>query len=395
MIDAHGGREVFGDGTGETYAIKLHDDRVPRELIRHPAVRFGELYASERWSVVEGDLVGLLKLVFENMAKSPTPGWRQALSLSLRYFKQNNTAVRARRNAQHHYDVGNDIYAEFLDEDWQYSCAYFAEPGISLEEAQLRKKRHIAAKMLLEPGQRVLDIGCGWGGMALYLADHLGVDVTGISLAERQVERAKMRAGGRPDVRFLLKDYRAIDDTFDRIVSVGMFEHVGIGFFREYFDTCRRLMSDDGVMVLHSIGRIGPPGITAPFIDKYIFPGGYIPSLSEVLPVIEASGLIVTDIEIWRLHYAETLAEWRKRFNNRRSSVVGQMGERFFLIWDFYLAASEAAFRAADLMVFQIQLSKRLDTVPLTRDYIGAVEAALATRDSGKSAGPALVAQRQ
>ncbi|GAB5375056.1 MAG: cyclopropane-fatty-acyl-phospholipid synthase family protein [Acuticoccus sp.] len=346
----------------------------------------------DRWSL-EGDLADFLTLLFELMRENEAhTSWRHTLNQLLRRWHQRNNARMARRNASHHYDVGNEIYRLFLDEDWQYSCAYFPSSETSLEEAQRAKKRHIAAKMLLEPGHRVLDIGCGWGGMALYLADNASADVTGITLADEQVRRASERAAGRDDVRFRIEDYRATEGPFDRIVSVGMFEHVGVGYFDTYFQSVRRLLDDDGVMLLHSIGRIGPPGHTSPFIAKYIFPGGYIPALSEVLPAIERAGLIVTDVEILRIHYADTLKEWLARFRASRNEVVKLRDERFFRMWEFYLAASEAAFRSGDMMVFQIQLAKSLHTVPLTRDYMLSAEQTLAARDSRRT-GPALVAR--
>ncbi len=311
-----------------------------------------------RWWLKEGSLAGLMTMIFENMDTETVPRWRQMFHQGMRRIRQRNHARAARRNVHHHYDVGNEIYELFLDEDWQYSCGYFPNSDSTLEEAQLAKKRHIAAKMLLKPGQRVLDIGCGWGGMGLYLAKNTGADVTGITLSDEQLARARKRAEGIHNVEFRLQDYRDVNERFDRIVSVGMFEHVGVGYFRQYFEASKRLMTDDGVMLLHSIGRFGPPGYTAPFIDKHIFPGGYIPSLSEVLPIIESVGLYVTDIEILRLHYADTLKAWGERFAANREKVVALRDERFYRMWEFYLAASEASFRSGDMMVFQIQLAK-------------------------------------
>jgi len=391
--DADGTSRAFGDGHGPRYTLVFGDKSVARDLMLQPELRFAELYMDGRWWLTEGDLAGLLTMLFENMDTGTIPLWRQAMHRGLRRLRQRNDARSARRNAHHHYDVGNDIYELFLDEDWQYSCGYFPRPDVSLEEAQLAKKRHIAAKMLLEDGQRVLDIGCGWGGMGLYLAKHTNADVTGITLADEQLARARARAGSTPNVEFRLQDYRDVNERFDRIVSVGMFEHVGVGYFRQYFEAVKRLLTDDGVMMLHSIGRNGPPGYTAPFIEKYIFPGGYIPSLSEVLPVIESVGLYVTDIEIWRLHYAETLKGWGERFTANREKVIALRDERFYRMWEFYLAGSEAAFRSGDMMVFQIQLAKSQTTVPLTRDYITETEHALAARDGRHAGGPALVAQ--
>ncbi|WMS41269.1 cyclopropane-fatty-acyl-phospholipid synthase family protein [Acuticoccus sp. MNP-M23] len=392
---ADGTSRSFGDGDGPRYVLVFNDPAVGRDMLLHPELRFGELYMEGRWWLREGSLAGLLTMLFQNMDTGTVPLWRQMLHQGMRRIRQRNHARAARRNVHHHYDVGNDIYALFLDEDWQYSCGYFPNPETTLEEAQVAKKRHIAAKMLLEDDQRVLDIGCGWGGMGLYLAKHTGVNVTGVTLSDEQLARARRRARDTAGVEFRLQDYRDVTESFDRIVSVGMFEHVGVGYFRQYFETVKRLLTDDGVMMLHSIGRTGPPGYTAPFIDKHIFPGGYIPSLSEVLPIIESVGLYVTDIEIWRLHYAETLKAWGERFAANRSKVIALKDERFYRMWDFYLAASEASFRSGDMMVFQIQLAKQQSTVPLTRDYIAEAEHGLAARDGRQLMGPALVAQRR
>lgn len=392
IVEADGTSTEFGDGNGPLYTMRLKDDRVFTDMLRSPELRFPELYMDGRWTL-DGDFAGFLTHLFEVMRENEAhSSWRHTLNQLMRRWHQRNNARAARRNASHHYDVGNEIYRLFLDEDWQYSCAYFPDPEMTLEDAQRAKKRHIAAKMLLEPGQKVLDIGCGWGGMALYLANNAGVDVTGITLADEQVRRATERAAGRDDVRFRIEDYRATEGPFERIVSVGMFEHVGVGYFDAYFNAVRRLLSDDGVMLLHSIGRIGPPGHTSPFIAKYIFPGGYIPALSEVMPAIERAGLIVTDVEILRIHYAETLKAWLERFRANKDEVIRLRDERFFRMWEFYLAASEGAFRSGDMMVFQIQLAKSLGTVPLTRDYMQSAETALAARDSRRS-GPALVAR--
>ncbi len=276
-----------------------------------------------------------------------------------------------------HYDLSGDLYRLFLDEDWQYSCAYFETPDMPLDEAQLAKKRHIAAKMCVERGSKILDIGSGWGGLGLYLAGTFDAEILGVTLSEEQHSRSNERAreqGLEDRALFQLRDYRHLAGPFDRIVSVGMFEHVGVNHYRTYFDKCASLLDEDGVMVLHSIGRTSGPTTTNPFIRKHIFPGGYIPALSEVLPAIEKSGLIATDIEILRLHYAETLKHWRERFTANRDKAVEIYDERFARMWEFYMAGSEAAFRWDDLMVFQIQLAHKRDAVPLTRDYIGETE---------------------
>jgi cyclopropane-fatty-acyl-phospholipid synthase len=309
-----------------------------------------------------------------------TPKWSKlqwVLRFLRRRFQQFNPPTRARKNVAHHYDLDGRLYSLFLDADEQYSCAYFENLGQSLDDAQLAKKRHLAAKLLIRPGARVLDIGCGWGGLGLYLADMSRAKVTGITLSNEQFGIANARAAERGLTgwaEFRLKDYRDLREHFDRIVSVGMFEHVGVNHYDTYFRKCADLLNNDGVMVLHSIGRSEGPGITNPWIAKYIFPGGYIPALSEVLPVIERNGLLVTDIEILRLHYAETLKHWRERFLAHRDEVERIYDQRFVRMWEFYLASSEMAFREQNMMVFQIQLTKRQDVVPMTRDYIGREE---------------------
>jgi len=300
-----------------------------------------------------------------------------------------NSAHRAKQNVAHHYDLDNRLYALFLDADWQYSCAYFERAGQELEEAQLAKKRHIAAKLLIEPSHRVLDIGSGWGGLALYLAQQCGANVTGITLSEEQLELACQRSQSEQlasRVEFRLQDYRSVSEHYDRIVSVGMFEHVGAAYYNSFFERARDLLTDDGVMLLHTIGRSDGPGSSNAWIAKYIFPGGYVPALSEMSPAIERSGLIVTDIEILRLHYAETLRAWRDRFLARWADAAQIYDERFCRLWEFYLSACEAGFRHCGLVVFQIQLAKHQNAVPLTRDYIGMRSANLAACDSGPTA---------
>jgi cyclopropane-fatty-acyl-phospholipid synthase len=301
-----------------------------------------------------------------------------------RLIQQFNPVSRARQNAAHHYDLSRTLYALFLDSDLQYSCAYFNTPGQSLEAAQRNKKCHIAAKLLLDrPGLRVLDIGCGWGGLALYLAAETGARVTGISLSEEQVKLARERAakeGLSGKVQFHLRDYRLEEAQYDRIVSVGMFEHVGAPHYPAFFRKVRNLLAPDGIALLHSIGRSDGPGITNPWLRKYIFPGGYSPALSEVLSVVERQGLFVTDIEILRLHYAETLRAWRERFAANREQIKGLYDDRFYRMWEFYLAGAELAFRNQGHMVFQMQLARDQEAVPLTRDYISDWERAHGAR---------------
>jgi cyclopropane-fatty-acyl-phospholipid synthase len=318
------------------------------------------------------------------------PRWAKlqwGLRYLVRHARQFNPRPRAKDNVARHYDLDGRLYSLFLDADKQYSCAYFESPDASLDDAQLAKKRHVAAKLLVRPGDRVLDIGSGWGGLGLYLAEMTGADVTGITLSTEQLQVSNTRAAEKNltrSARFLLEDYRDIPGPFDRIVSVGMFEHVGVDFYEAYFRHCAELLADDGVMVLHSIGRSDGPDVTNPWIAKYIFPGGYIPALSEVMPAIERAGLLVCDIEILRLHYAETLKAWRERFMARRDEAVRLYDERFARMWEFYLASSEMAFRKQNLMNFQIQITKRQDVVPMTRDYITREETKLRGIERGK-----------
>ena len=386
---ADGVRHQFGDGAGPELGARLVDRAAERELLIDPSFYLGELYMDGRFIVTKGSLYQILELGAQNLAKIEVLPWVKAIEkarVAFRGFHQINDRKRAKANIARHYDHDRRIYDLFLDADKQYSCAYFEHPGQSLEDAQRAKKRHIAAKLLVEEGATVLDIGCGFGGMALYLAGVAGAGrATGVTLSEEQLSAAQERAqtsgfAGRLDFR--LQDYRDVQETFDRIVSVGMFEHVGVARYDEYFQNVRRLLKDDGVMLLHSIGRNSVPGATNAWIRKYIFPGGYIPSLSEVLPAIERAGLYVTDIEILRLHYAETLRAWRERFMSNWDKAAAIAGDRFCRMWEFYLAGSETAFRIDGHMVFQIQLAKRQDAVPLTRSYIPEREDALRRREA-------------
>ncbi len=390
VTTSDGETHSFGPGPGPAVRIRFTSRAAERAVVLDPELALGEAFMDGGLVIEEGRIYDFLDLVLRHSGGIPPAWWMKALGkvrYLLRRLHQHNTLGRARRNIAHHYDLDGALYRLFLDSDKQYSCAYFERDDSTLEEAQLAKKRHLAAKLLLKPGQKLLDIGSGWGGLGLYLAEMGGGDVTGVTLSEEQfgISNARAEERGLADrARFLLKDYRALEGPFDRIVSVGMFEHVGIGHVREYFDQVRRLMAPDGVMVLHSIGRFDGPGQTNPWIQKYIFPGGYIPALSEVLPVIEKSGLKVTDIEILRLHYAETLKAWRERFMARWDEAAQLYDERFCRMWEFYLAASETAFRHQDMMVFQIQITRRQDAVPLTRDYIFHAEQALRARESAR-----------
>ena len=388
LIDARGRRHQFGDSKGPVVTIRVHDKALHTRLFLNPMLALGEAFMDEKLTVEEGgDVYDFLALCLLNLGT--THGhWTQEVLASLRRMMrrlaQHNPVGTAQRNVAHHYDLSNSLYELFLDNDRQYSCAYFAHTDDSLEQAQENKKRHIAAKLLLEPDRRVLDIGSGWGGLALYLSQISGADVTGVTLSAEQqkVSQDRAEASGMADrVRFRLTDYRDLDAQFDRIVSVGMFEHVGIGYYPEFFKKVRDLLSDDGIALLHSIGRFDGPGSTNPWLRKYIFPGGYVPALSEVLPAIEQSGLVTTDIELLRLHYAETLKAWRASFNTNRERIREIYDERFCRMWEFYLAGSEASFRYGGIMVFQIQIAKQQDAVPLTRDYITDWERAQRQRD--------------
>jgi len=390
---ADGVRHTFGDGTGPKLGARLTDRAAERELLIDPSFYLGELYMDGRFVVTEGSLYDILELGAKNLAKLEVLPWVKAIERArvlFRSFHQRNDRKRAKQNIARHYDHDIRIYELFLDSDRQYSCAYFEHPGQSLDDAQRAKKRHIAAKLLIDEGDSVLDIGCGFGGMALYLAGVAGAGkATGVTLSEEQIAAAKARAersGFAERLDFRLQDYRDVEETFDRIVSVGMFEHVGVAGYDEYFRNVRRLLKDDGVMLLHSIGRNSVPGATNAWIRKYIFPGGYIPSLSEVLPAIERAGLYVTDIEILRLHYAETLRAWRERFVANWDEAVKIAGERFCRMWEFYLAGSETSFRVDGHMVFHIQLARRQSAVPITRNYITEREDALRRRETAEPA---------
>jgi cyclopropane-fatty-acyl-phospholipid synthase len=388
VTTAGGSTFTFGDGTGTPAAIRFTTRAAQRRILLDSALKFGEAYMDGGVVVEAGSIGDVLAILLSQRCESPS-GWAR-LRWLIRYLhrriEQFNPRGRARRNAAHHYDLDDRLYALFLDADRQYSCAYFESPQQSLDDAQLAKKRHVAAKLLVPPHGRVLDIGCGWGGLALYLAELCGARVTGITLSQRQLAVARRGAaekGLADKVEFRLQDYRDVPEKFDRIVSVGMFEHVGVGFYDAFFRKCNTLLDDHGIVLLHSIGRSEGPSVTNPWIAKYIFPGGYIPALSEVLAAVERAGLLVTDIEILRLHYAETLKAWRERFLAHREEVERLYDARFTRMWEFYLAVSEMAFREGAMIVFQLQLTKRQDVVPMTRDYIAREEARLRALEGG------------
>jgi cyclopropane-fatty-acyl-phospholipid synthase len=382
---ANGTKFTCGDGTGEPVSARFLTTQAERRVMMNPELALGEAFMDGEFIIEQGTIADALAILMGQ--PEILPRWAK-LRWWMRYFarhiRQFNLRSRSKDNVAHHYDLDGRLYSLFLDADKQYSCAYFETPETNLDDAQLAKKRHLAAKLLAGPGDRVLDIGCGWGGLGLYLAEIAGSDVTGITLSSEQLGVANARATEKHlsrSAKFLLRDYRDMQGPFDRIVSVGMFEHVGVDFYATFFKHCAKLLTDDGVMLLHSIGRSEGPDSTNPWIAKYIFPGGYIPALSEVLPAIEHAGLLVCDIEILRLHYAETLKAWRERFMARREEVIQLYDERFARMWEFYLAASEMSFRKQNLMNFQIQLTKRQGVVPMTRDYITDIETKLRARE--------------
>ncbi|MGR3372622.1 class I SAM-dependent methyltransferase [Pseudooceanicola nanhaiensis] len=367
----------FGSGTGAPWVtVRLLDEDLPRKVVLNPDLAVSEAYMDERLTVDGDDLHAFFEMILVNLSQRRSAWWQAPLALSrraMRRLAQHNPIGRAQQNVAHHYDLSGALYDLFLDEDRQYSCAYFPRPGMTLDEAQAAKKAHIAKKLLLKPGMRVLDIGCGWGGMALTLAREHGARVVGVTLSKEQhavaVKRAEA-AGLSDRVDFRLTDYRTLSESFDRIVSVGMFEHVGAPHFLEYFRTVERLLDPDGVALIHTIGRETPPGVTSPFIRKYIFPGGYVPALSEIATAVEKTRLWTTDIEVWRLHYATTLRHWYDRFMARQDEARALYDDRFCRMWRYYLLASEMTFRHDFQVVYQIQIARRQDAVPLSRDYM-------------------------
>ncbi len=385
LIDARGKQWRFGDGAPPRATIRLHKRSLHWRLAVNPKLVIGEAFMDGTLTVEQGSLYDLLDLLSSNL-DSVEGHFVQSIGTmvgrTLRFLQQYNPVGKAQRNVAHHYDLSDELYDLFLDDDRQYSCAYFNSEHDSLEQAQLNKKCHLAAKLLLnKPGLKLLEIGSGWGGLAMYLAQQGAACVDGVTLSIEQQKvstRRAVEAGLDDRVKFDLLDYREQDGKYDRIVSVGMFEHVGAGHYVEFFKKLSDLMTDDGVCVLHSIGRNQPPGNTNAWLRKYIFPGGYTPALSEVMQAIEKAGLWVADIEILRLHYANTLRIWHQRFMSRRDEAVALYDERFCRMWEFYLVGCELAFRHMGQMVFQLQIAKRQDAVPLTRDYIADWECGIA-----------------
>lgn len=377
IIDAAGHEHVHqGAAPGPQVTIRLTNTKLYRDLLLKPELRTGEAYMDGTLVIEQGTIRDLLMLFAanrSNLRRQPVQKTFRQAAKKLRALARRNSPKQARANVAHHYDLSNDLYRLFLDDDLNYSCGYFRHRDDTLEQAQQNKLRHIAAKLQIAPGQRILDIGCGWGGMAMFLAEHADVEVLGITLSEDQHALASKRADERglaDKVRFELMDYRNVQGTFDRIVSIGMFEHVGLKHYTEFFQKTRALMKEDGVALIHTIGKMGTPGPIAPWMRKYIFPGAYLPTLSEVTAAIEKAGLLTTDIEIWRQHYAETLLNWDKRFQTHRDQIAGMFDERFCRMWEFYLIIGEIGFRYGKQVVFQVQLTKSQTALPVTRDYI-------------------------
>ncbi len=385
VFDAAGKRHVFTGATAQgadgemlkAVTMRVHDTRLYRRLVLNPELAMGEAYMDGGVTFEDGSTIRDFLVLFSanrySLADLPIQKVFYRIKMLLRTVQQSNKKGQATKNVSHHYDIGNELYKLFLDKNLLYSCAYFRHEDDTLEDAQRNKLRLIASKMDLKPGQRVLDIGCGWGDMALYLAQLEDVEVLGVTLSKEQQELASKRAkdmGLDKRVRFELKDYRDVEGPFHRIVSIGMFEHVGVHHYDEFFDQVNALLPDDGVMLLHSIGKMSPPGTASPWYRKYIFPGAYSPALSEVFEVIERKHLWCLDLEILRLHYAYTLAHWCERFEKNRAKVVEMYDERFARMWEFYLISAEMMFRTGSQQVFHMQLSRKRDAVPLQRDYI-------------------------
>jgi cyclopropane-fatty-acyl-phospholipid synthase len=393
VIDAGGKLHEFKGTPQPEATIRFHDPSLPRKLFFNPELHAGESYMDGRLTLVDctlEDFIHLFSINRGGMASYPLQNFLRRVSRTLRTFQQHNPVGKAQQNVAHHYDLSRELYELFLDDDLQYSCAYFLSPGETLEAAQKNKKRHIAAKLRLQPGQRVLDIGCGWGGLAFELAVRANVEVLGVTLSREQCRVATRRAAelGLDDrVRFELRDYREVEGRFDRIVSVGMFEHVGVGNYDEFFGKTFDLLVDDGIALLHSIGHMSPPGTASPWLRKYIFPGAYSPALSEVFAATERQHLWVNDVEVLRVHYADTMVEWNRRFQRNRTRIAEIYDERFCRMWEFYLISVESMFRTGAQMAFQMQLARTRDAAPLTRDYQLETERRYLAEESGDPEG--------
>ena len=376
IVDSNNNTHQFGSGTGNL-KIRLKNKSIEKKLFRNPSLHFGEGYMNNEILIEEGSIEELIDLItscYDDFIKHNSI-YRMYENFSgyFKIFQQLNEVVKSKQNVAHHYDLKEDLYKLFLDKDMQYSCAYFHNENISLDQAQIDKKNHIINKLQISEKMKVLDIGCGWGGMAIEIAKQTGAKVKGITLSENQFETASKRAqeeGLSDKITFKLQDYRDENETYDRIVSVGMFEHVGIKYFKEYLKKTYDLLKDSGVFLLHTIGQRGVPTATSPWIRKYIFPGGYIPSLSDIIHETEKLNINITDIEILRLHYAHTLTHWYKNVQKNKSQIINMFDERFYRMWEFYLLASKYSFVNMGNVVFQIQISKNINNLPLTRNYM-------------------------
>ncbi len=386
--------QSYGPGGGRELTVRLADRKVPFEILKNPRLGFGEAYMDGRVVIKGGTILDFLEMI---MGSNPWEEGRPARKLlnkrmtTLKRLFARNDTKRARRNVAHHYDLGDELYETFLDSDRQYSCAYFTDTDNELEQAQWEKKAHIASKLYLKPGQRVLDIGSGWGGLALYLHQQAGVDVLGITLSEDQLRVARERAeeaGVSDHVKFELIDYRVLEGEFDRIVSVGMFEHVGLEFYDEFFASCRRLLKRDGVMLLHTIGKFGISKKPDPFTDKWIFPGYHLPSLSQMTTASEKARLIVSDLETLRLHYAYTLRLWWTRVHDNREKIEAMYDARFFRMWEFYLAGGIVMFESGSGCNYQVQYIRDRHALPITRDYMAEAEKKLRVPNTGRKKRP-------
>lgn len=398
VITPDGQRHVFGSGpaditfagvprTAPAVTVRFHDDRIEREIFLNPELALAEGYMDGRIDFEDGssihDLLSLFWMQRKELRKHPLQRLVRNVRFRLRRLRMHNPLGVAGQKVKHHYDIPTAFYRLWLYETMTYSCAYWHSPDVGLEAAQRAKLRHIAAKLRIEPGMRVLDIGSGWGQLAIYLAQACGAQVTGLNVSPDQMAAAQLRAqeaGVGDKVRFINKDYRELEGSFDRIVSVGMMEHVGVAHYLDYFERIRGLLTPDGIALVHCIGRVGPPGFTGPFFDKYIFPGGYAPAMSEVFAAVEQTGLWSSDCEFWRRHYHWTLEAWRERFHAQRATVVEMLGERFARMWEFYLSACSISFDIGGDMVFQLLLGQHKSAVPVVRDYIQDDEAALKAR---------------
>ncbi len=377
LIDANSKKYIIGiPENKDPIVLKILDKKLHYKLLFRPDLYFGEAYSEGDIIIENGTLSDFLDLAFMNIGRGELNFFSQLLnklSGSYRYLTNFNLIKKSKMNAAHHYDLSDDLYDLFLDPKRQYSCGYFKNENDTLETAQNNKIQHIIKKLNIKPNQKILDIGCGWGSLAIDIAKSANCEVTGITLSENQYEYCKKKAkelNMENQVTFKLIDYRELNEKFDRIVSVGMFEHVGRKFYKKFFKQIEKLLNNNGISLIHTIGSVNPPRDPHPWITKYIFPGGYTPSLSEVTTPIEKAGLIVSDIEVLRLHYSHTLRHWKENCIKNKVKITEMFDERFFRMWEFYLAGCEIAFKWGDQVVYQFQLTKNYTSTPTTRDYI-------------------------